>query len=250
MRTIVSPVRSTTESKSTTGGPNCGFLKFLPAVTTHASITFRHLPEADREEAIAESVAAAYVNYDSARRRGKSNVLKGSMLATYAVLHTRSGNHVGGSQESKRDALSVRAQKAGDFVVHRLRWDDAHVYDILKAPEGAWRLHLLEDGRTPIPEQVRFRVDFSGFMAGQQERTRKAIALLAAGHTRTEVADQLGVTPSAVTQRMNRVEQEWAAYEADAAHTAVRKKAFANSSRSESHPARASRSASEPRPAA
>ncbi len=47
------------------------FLRFLPAVQTHAAIQFRGLPEADREEAVAEATAAAFVNYDSARRRGK-----------------------------------------------------------------------------------------------------------------------------------------------------------------------------------
>ena len=49
---------------------NTDFLKLLPAVETHASISFRHLPETDREEAIAEATAAAFVNFDSARRKG------------------------------------------------------------------------------------------------------------------------------------------------------------------------------------
>ncbi len=214
MTTVASPVKIRTITKSNNENPNNGFLKFLPAVTTHASIAFRHLREADREEAIAEAVAAAFLNFASARRRGKLGVVKSSMLANYAVLHARSGKHVGGT-DAKHDVLNFKAQKAGGFVVHHLAWDDSHVYDVLRAPEVVWRAVLLEDKNTPVPEQARFRVDFSSFMAKQQDRTRKAIALLAAGHNRSQVADMLGVTPSAVTQRMAKAEREWAAFQAE-----------------------------------
>ncbi len=212
MTTVAFPVETGTEPNSGSANPNNGFLKFLPAVQTHASIAFRHFRDADREEAIAEAVAAAFLNFASARRRGKLRVVKASMLANYAVLHARSGNHVGGTN-AKNDVMSFKAQRAGGFQVYRLRWDDSRVYDVLEAPEGVWRLRLLEDRKTPVAEQVRFRVDFSGFMAKQQDRTRTAIALLAAGHNRSEVADRLGVTPSAVTQRMAKAEREWKAYQ-------------------------------------
>ncbi|MHC4092708.1 MAG: hypothetical protein ACYSVY_20945 [Planctomycetota bacterium] len=35
------------------------FLDYLPAVTTRASVQFRHRPDVEREEAIAEAAAAA-----------------------------------------------------------------------------------------------------------------------------------------------------------------------------------------------
>ena len=195
--------------------PNNRFLEYVPVVETHAAISFRHLPETEREEAVAESLAAAFLNFVSARRRGTLTALKPSRLAHYAVLHTRNGKHVGGSMDSKRDVMSFRAQKAGNFQVHRLPWDDTRVYDVLKAPEHVWRQTLLEDRRTPVADQVRFRLDFSSFVARQHDRTRTAMALLAAGDRRSEVAEKLNVTPSAITQRMAKVEREWLAYQGD-----------------------------------
>ena len=44
-----------------------GFLECLPTVATHAAISFRRLPQADREDAVAETIAAAFLNYESAR---------------------------------------------------------------------------------------------------------------------------------------------------------------------------------------
>ena len=227
-----------------------GFLKYMPAVATHAAISFRRLPPADREDAIAEAVAAGFLNYESARRRGQLESVKPSMLAHYGVLHVRSGKHVGGSMDSKKDVMSFRAQQAGRFRVVGLPWDNVHAYDALKAPERVWRLRLIDDSRTPIPDQVRFRVDFSAFMGKQDGRTRKALALLAAGHKRCEVAEKLGVTPPAVTQRLARIEREWAAYQADEPRTPAHREATEISSRHGSDPAHASRAAAEPLPAA
>ena len=111
--------------------------------------------------------------------------------------------------------MSFRAQQAGGFRVERLPWDAPQAYDVIKAPEPVWRLRLLEDRGTPVPDQVRFRIDFSAFVRNQHSRSRKAMAMLASGDKRCEVADRLGITASAITQRMARVEREWNQYQAD-----------------------------------
>jgi DNA-directed RNA polymerase specialized sigma24 family protein len=74
---------------------------------------------------------------------------------------------------------------------------------------------LLEDKTTPVPDQAAFRVDLSEFMTQQSDRTRQAMALLAAGYRQTEVADRLGCTPSAICQRVKRAEREWMAWQAE-----------------------------------
>ncbi|MHC4065725.1 MAG: hypothetical protein ACYSUI_14675, partial [Planctomycetota bacterium] len=186
-------------------------LRYLPAIETHAAIQFRGLPDTDREEAMAEARAAAFVNFRSAVSSGKAHRLKPSMVAHYAALHVRGGRHVGGGPDNTSDILSRRAQRMHGFKVERLPWDSAHAYDILKTPDQkVWRLRLLHDRRTPVPDQVCFRIDFSQFMAGQHDRTRTAMAMLAAGHKQVEVADKLGVTPAAVCQRLGRARREWA----------------------------------------
>src|ERR1700676_362225 len=84
-----------------------GFLKVLPAVETHARIRFRRLNADQREEAIQETIAAAYLNYQLAAAQGKLNVVRPSSLADFAVRHVRTGRHVGGSQNSARDVMSA-----------------------------------------------------------------------------------------------------------------------------------------------
>ena len=52
-------------------------------------------------------------------------------------------------------------------------------------------------------------------MAGQADRTRTLLAMLAAGHRQTEVADHLGDTAPAICQRRKKAAREWAVYQGE-----------------------------------
>jgi len=200
------PIQSSDSASAT----NAAFLQLLPAVKIHAAIQFRHLKKVDREEAIAEATAAAFVNLHQARRNGTSHRITPSTLARYAVLHVRDGRHVGGSADSKTDVMSRKAQRLRGFEVLRLPWDSQHAYACLKDPAApVWKDVLLADQSTPVPDQAAFTIDWSMFLGQQHDRTRRCMALLAEGHKRCAVADRMGTTPPAVTQRMARVEREW-----------------------------------------
>jgi hypothetical protein len=135
------------------GAINAAFLRFLPAVKTHAKVQFRHLPAADREDAIADATAAAFLNFRSASQRGRAHKLTPSTVATYAVLHARTGRHVGGCDENTFDVLSRRAQMMRGFEVHHLPNENKHSFDCLRAPDqSVWRQTLLHDRRTPVPD--------------------------------------------------------------------------------------------------
>src|SRR5207247_1619424 len=54
-----------------TGQIHAQFLTVLPVVQRHAGFVFRHLNPTDREEAIAESVAAAFVSMVGLGQRGR-----------------------------------------------------------------------------------------------------------------------------------------------------------------------------------
>ena len=193
-----------------------GFLQYLPVVRTHAQIWFRHLPAVDREECVAEAVASAFCTYTAACRRGRSHAVRPSTLADFAVKHVRSSRHVGGSQESKGDVLSRRAQKIRGFRVHSLPKSETYNFDILKVPDqDVWKRWLLHDRQTPVPDQAAFRIDWSSFMSKQQDRTRTALAMLAAGHKQIEVADRLSISPPAVCQRLSRAEREWRVFQGE-----------------------------------
>ena len=199
---------------------NHTFVSYLPAVETHARIAFQNLPEVEKEEAVAEAVAGAYCNYVSVTRRRKAITLKPSMLARYAVLHVKDGRHVGGARETKRDVLSWRAARHRRFVVHRLHGAKDYIYDCLSpADPPVWRCVLLEDRQTPVPDQVAFRIDWSAFLSGQTDRTRRIIAALASGNRRCEVAETFGLSPSTLTEHMARVRREWFVFQGTASET-------------------------------
>jgi len=105
----------------TVSATHATFLNYLPAVQTHAAIKFRHLSAIDREEAVAEATAAAFVNVRHALRNGNGHRLRPTMVAHYAVLHVKDGRHVGGTADSTSDVLSRRAQRRGGFKVVGLR---------------------------------------------------------------------------------------------------------------------------------
>ena len=206
------PVTTTTaaSSKARSNPTSDHFLKLLPAVQAHARNKFRNLRDLDREEAIAEATAAAYLNFDIAVRHDKANTVTPGTLSRFAVLHVKAGRHVGGSQDRKRDVLSRLAQRRNGFRVYSLPLRDSRSFNCMTAPDQpVWREHLLHDRRTLPSDQAAFRIDWSKFLAGQSDRTRRTLAMLAEGYKQNEVADRLGVTPPAVCQRIKKARREW-----------------------------------------
>ena len=194
----------------TASATHATFLKYLPAVQTHAAFKFRHLSAVEREEAIAEATAAAFLNIHNCVRNGKSQNLHPSTVAKYAVLHVRSGKHVGGGRDRAKDVLSPRAQSRQGFQVLGLPWDSPHAYDCMKdSTAPAWRDRLQEDRRANVADLAAIRLDLSEFLRRQHDRTRRALAMLAAGYRQVDVAEKLGVTPAAVCQRIKKAEREW-----------------------------------------
>jgi len=121
---------------------HAGFLKLQPAIERHARLAFRHPSAAEREEKVAESVAAAFQSYVRLRARGKDPAAFPSRLSQYAVLHTKSGRHVG-SRWRRRDVLSEAAQQRHGFRVESL--------DSLAQKKGpGWQEALVHDTREPF----------------------------------------------------------------------------------------------------
>ena len=189
---------------------NAAFMKFLPKVRTHAAIQFRHLRESDQEEAIAEAVAAAFVNTHAAFANGKAHRLTPSTVARYGVLHVKHGSHVGGPSDSCTDVMSRKACSLHRVSVIGLSRCNAPMYDCMTDPSWpVWSHRLLHDRRTSPADQAGFRIDLSTFLAGQSDRTRTLLSLLAEGHRQVEVADRMGITPAAICQRRKRALREW-----------------------------------------
>ena len=132
------------------------FLAMLPTIRRHAIVAFRDLSAEAWEEAVQEVVANACVAFARLVEQGRSERAFPSALARFAVAQVRDGRKVGTSQ-NVRDVLSPCAKKKSRGAVERL--------DRLAKHEGEWVEAVLEDTRTPVPDQVWFRIDFPRWLA-------------------------------------------------------------------------------------
>ena len=98
---------------------DAGFLSLLPAIRRYVQLRFCHLRPAAREEAVAESIAAAFLAYRRLVRLGRQDLIYATPLAKFATLHVRNGRHVGGHQSS-RDVLSQATQARRGFAVESI----------------------------------------------------------------------------------------------------------------------------------
>jgi hypothetical protein len=179
------------------------FLLILPVVEKRAQFAFRFLPSVDREEAIAEAVAAAFVSFVGLKARGKSPAAFPVVLALFAVLHVRNGRHVGGSCRSG-EVTSYAAQRRHGFRLH------------LAASElSGWNEQFLDDSATPVLDQVRFKLDWQAFLKSLPRRHRRMVRSLAQGHPAHQVAEAFQVSPSRITQLRQQWQRQWLAFTGD-----------------------------------
>lgn len=185
------------------GGWHQGFLAMLPAIETHARIMFRNLDAAAREEAVQEVVCNALAAYVRLVQLDKVSLAYPSVLARFAVAQTRDFRKVGGRLNC-RDVLSEHCQRRKGIVVERL--------DKFDAEDGQWIEAVVEDHRTPIPEQAAFRCDFPVWLSRLPRRNRRVAQALSVGRTTGEVAKRFRVSPGRVSQLRRELQQSWQAF--------------------------------------
>jgi ATP/maltotriose-dependent transcriptional regulator MalT len=182
------------------------FLAILPAIQRHVQIAFRHLPAEAREEAIQESLANTCVAFARLFQQGRSQRAFPIALARFAVAQVRDGRTVGSSQ-NVREVLSRYAQRKKSFSVQRL--------DQYDREEQQWIEAVVEDTRTPVFDQVWFRIDFPAWLARLSPRNRRIAKLLAAGYSTGEVATKFDISPSRVSQLRRQLHDSWLEFHGD-----------------------------------
>jgi hypothetical protein len=192
-----------------------GFLKLMPIVERHARVVFRSLPGVDREEAVVEAVAAAFVAYGRLRARGIDPAREfPSMMASFAVKYVCSGRHVG-SRSSSKDVLSVRAQRKHGFRVHSLPMTFRRPQDELYGEVGGqarldvFEERLADNRKTPPADQAAFRIDCTEFVRSLSVRDRQMAEFLALGHSNKAAAARFHLSPGRVTQLRQGWCQDW-----------------------------------------
>ena len=159
----------------------------LPKIERLASLAFRGESKDVREEMIQEVICNALVAFKRLYEKGRVDLAYPSVLALYGIRQVRDGRKVG-SKLNVNDVMSSYAQQRKDVKVDRL--------DRFLKYEGEWVEAVVEDWRTPVPDQVAFRIDFPAWLARCSDRERKIVETLLLGYTTNETAKRFGISPS------------------------------------------------------
>jgi hypothetical protein len=162
----------------------------------------RRCPHA-RDDAVAEAVALAWRWYVTLASSGKDPARFPGALAAFAARAVRCGRRLCG-QERARDALSPTAQARKGFAVSLLPQAGTL--------SGALGEALRDNTRSPVPEQVTFRIDFPCWLGTLCERDRRVCEDLMAGDGTVEVAARHGLSPGRVSQLRRQFLDGWRAF--------------------------------------
>jgi hypothetical protein len=182
-----------------------GFVALLPRIERSARAAFHHIAcPGRRADAVAEVVALAWAWYRRCAERGKDASAFPTALACLAARAVRSGRGLCG-QERSADVLAPLARHRRGFVVEPLQDGDDR--------EGtAYCEALHENTRSPVPEQVCFRLDFPRWLRRQRPRDRRVARALMAGDRPTDVAHRFGISLGRVSQLRRTFHQDWEAF--------------------------------------
>jgi hypothetical protein len=182
------------------------FVAMLPTIRRYADIAFRQFTAEAREEAIQEVIANAFVAFARLVQRGRRNAAFPSVLARYAVAQFFDGRRVG-TPLNVRDVMSPYAQRRKRVVVERLDRFDPH--------EEVWHEAVVEDSRTPVIDQVWFRIDFPDWLSRLSARNRRVAQSLAAGESTGDVARQFGISPARISQLRGELHDAWQQFQGE-----------------------------------
>jgi DNA-directed RNA polymerase specialized sigma24 family protein len=180
-----------------------GFLELLPKIKSLAWRALRCRPMHEREDAMAEVVAIAYMMYRRLVETGKSETAYATPLARFAILRYFDGRHVNGNV-SARDAYSSEAQAGGERYLQRLFEFDY--------TEDRWREAVIDNHQTPVPDQVQFRMDFPVWLETLTRRDRKVAETLVEGESVGAVARMFGISSSRVSQLRSEFRDGWESF--------------------------------------
>lgn len=179
------------------------FQQILPQIRSCALYAFRRQPVAEKEEAVQDVLVQCFFVFHRMLRRGEGTRVFPTVLARYAILRYRSGRRAMGCEP--REGLSASAEPGRGASSEPVR----------RSQRGGWQDSLIEDRRTPVPDQVCFRIDFPEWLQRLPRQDRRLAELFVAGLPATEVAKQLEVTPARVSQIRKALREDWKRYQGE-----------------------------------
>jgi uncharacterized protein (DUF924 family) len=176
------------------------FLELLPQIQQMARWAFRRCPREEREEAVAEVIAHAWVGFQSLMDRGLEDRIFATPLAKFAIKRVRSGRCVGCSR-NVNDITSPYAQRERGIELERLdRYDERH---------DRWRQILVEDRHAGPAETAAMRIDFAAWLKEMPRRMRRIAKHLAEGHSTGRVARRFQLSDGRISQMRREMRRRW-----------------------------------------
>jgi hypothetical protein len=186
-----------------------GFLAILARIELHARIYFRAVKCPHRkDDAVAETIALSWKWYVRLVERGKEPTRFPSALATYAARAVKSGRRLCG-QERAEDVLSPLTQTHQGFGVQQLPGHSTLSGNPVSEA-------LIDNTKSPVPEQAAFRLDFSAWLVSLGERNRKLAEDMALGHRTQDLADRHGLTQGRISQLRREFCLDWHRFHGEA----------------------------------
>lgn len=185
------------------------FEALLPQIKEAAGFAFRRRNPQDREEAIADVCAAAWSAWHGLIKRGKNPLEVGPTgILANAIRYVRNGRRVGnrGCGRGRMDPWNWRAQKVDGFRLVSLA---------SARQEGDLKAWVVNDHRSTPADHAAFLIDFQDWLGRLSDRRRLSAELLSQGYGTLEVAEQVGLSPGAISQARTALERNWKAFQQD-----------------------------------
>jgi hypothetical protein len=184
---------------------HAGFLAIVPRIEAHGHVYFRYVRRPDRrEDAVAEMVALSWLWFVRLAAKGKDATHFASALATFAARAVRAGRRLAGKDRAG-DVLSSVAQSRCGFAVGSLPGHSTLAGNPLDEA-------LTDNTKSPVPEQVAFRLDWPCWLATRTDRDRRIVADLMLGERTGDVAARHGLTAGRVSQLRTEFHHDWLAF--------------------------------------
>lgn len=179
------------------------FVSMLPAIEQQAAHRLRNYPQHEHEELIAETVALAFCMFVMLANRGRIDLAFPTPLAAYGWRQALAGRRAG-TPMNVNDVTSRHCQKRKRIRVIRL--------DRFDVKRGEWREAVVEDHRTPVPDQAAFRCDFPEWLKTLSRRRRRIAETLASGVGTEKTAKRFKVSPGRISQLRRELHDAWKAF--------------------------------------
>jgi Sigma-70, region 4 len=197
------------------------FEALLPRIQRHGEVYFRHVNcPIKKADFIAEMVALVWKWLLRLAERGKDGFQFPMALASYAARAVRSGRRLCG-QEKATDVFSTVAQQRHSFTTESLPISTRTGFDNLYAqPRGqqnldAWEERLRDNTRTPVDEQVAFKLDFRAWLRTLTPRERRIIKAMLRNERTKDLSKEFQVSEGRISQLRREFLTGWKCFVGD-----------------------------------